>query len=228
LPISTLISFAAVELRCARARTSEATTAKPRPCSPARAASTAAFSASRLVWKAIPSMTPTISAIFFDASWIPPMVSTTRPTICPPLSAFSAALLAMLLADLALSAVCFTILVISSTLATTSSSEEACSSLRWERSVLPLAISSDAWLTTWAPSRMLAATSCRLLCMRSSAVSRRPVSSCDPASISPVRSPEATRSVIATALPSGRVMPRASHRIASTPATRAATSTTAI
>ena len=47
--IRLLISLAAAALRCARLRTSAATTAKPRPCSPARAASTAAFSASRLV-----------------------------------------------------------------------------------------------------------------------------------------------------------------------------------
>lgn len=40
--ISPLISFAACALRLARLRTSPATTAKPRPCSPARAASTAA------------------------------------------------------------------------------------------------------------------------------------------------------------------------------------------
>jgi hypothetical protein len=43
--------------RLARARrqvrTSSATTAKPLPCSPARAASTAALSASRLVWNAM-------------------------------------------------------------------------------------------------------------------------------------------------------------------------------
>ena len=47
------ISAAAVWLRSASLRTSEATTAKPLPCSPARAASTAAFSASRSVWRAI-------------------------------------------------------------------------------------------------------------------------------------------------------------------------------
>ena len=47
------ISVAAVWLRSANLRTSDATTAKPLPCSPARAASTAAFSASRSVCRAI-------------------------------------------------------------------------------------------------------------------------------------------------------------------------------
>ncbi|MNV10063.1 hypothetical protein D3C71_1005750 [compost metagenome] len=47
--ISALISRAALALRVARLRTSLATTAKPRPCSPARAASTAALSARMLV-----------------------------------------------------------------------------------------------------------------------------------------------------------------------------------
>ena len=37
-------------------RTSSATTANPRPCSPARAASMAAFNANRFVWDAISSM----------------------------------------------------------------------------------------------------------------------------------------------------------------------------
>jgi hypothetical protein len=62
--ISCLISLAACALRCARLRTSPATTAKPRPCSPARAASTAAFSARMLVWNAMPSITPMMSLIF--------------------------------------------------------------------------------------------------------------------------------------------------------------------
>src|SRR5262249_12647801 len=45
-------------------RTSSATTAKPRPCSPARAASMAAFSASRLVCEAIPEIVSTIAPTF--------------------------------------------------------------------------------------------------------------------------------------------------------------------
>src|SRR5476649_1505110 len=67
-PISALISLADCALRCARLRTSPATTAKPRPCSPARAASTAAFSARILVWKAIPSITVIMSAIRLELS----------------------------------------------------------------------------------------------------------------------------------------------------------------
>ncbi len=51
---------AASAARWARPRTSSATTAKPLPASPARAASTAAFRASRLVWKEISSMVLTI------------------------------------------------------------------------------------------------------------------------------------------------------------------------
>src|SRR3989338_1414506 len=44
-------------VRLARLRTSSATTAKPRPCSPARAASIAALRASKLVCSAIPLIT---------------------------------------------------------------------------------------------------------------------------------------------------------------------------
>src|SRR6185312_16532386 len=43
-----LMSLAACEERCASVRTSDATTANPRPASPAHAASTAALSARRL------------------------------------------------------------------------------------------------------------------------------------------------------------------------------------
>ncbi len=92
--ISSLISFAAPALRCARLRTSEATTAKPRPCSPARAASTAAFSARMLVWNAIPSITLMMSAIFLLDALMASIVLTTSPTTAPPLAATSEALAA--------------------------------------------------------------------------------------------------------------------------------------
>ncbi|MPN10098.1 hypothetical protein SDC9_157391 [bioreactor metagenome] len=89
--MSCLISLAASALRCARLRTSPATTAKPRPCSPARAASTAAFRARILVWKAMESITPMMSAILRLLSVIWPMLCTTCCTTRPPCSAAWAA-----------------------------------------------------------------------------------------------------------------------------------------
>ena len=47
-------------------RTSSATTANPRPCSPARAASMAAFNASRLVWAASAEIVSTIDSISLE------------------------------------------------------------------------------------------------------------------------------------------------------------------
>ncbi|PHN42042.1 hypothetical protein AO259_11820 [Pseudomonas sp. ICMP 564] len=54
------------QVRLARALTSAATTAKPRPWSPARAASMAALSASRLVCSAIARMVPRASLAFYE------------------------------------------------------------------------------------------------------------------------------------------------------------------
>ncbi len=85
--ISALMSLAASAERCARPRTSEATTAKPRPASPARAASTPALSASRLVWKAISSITPMIWLICCAERWISPIAATASRTTAPPCSA---------------------------------------------------------------------------------------------------------------------------------------------
>src|SRR5471030_391022 len=139
--ISSLISLAAAALRWARLRTSDATTAKPRPCSPARAASTAAFSARILVWKAMPSITPMISAIFFDESLIEAIVPTTWATSVPPLMATSDADTASLLACTACSAFCLTVAVSCSIDEAVSSSEAACCSVRLDKSRLPAAIS---------------------------------------------------------------------------------------
>ena len=58
-----ITSAAASPLRSASLRTSEATTANPLPCSPARAASTAALSARIFVWLAISPTTLIFAAI---------------------------------------------------------------------------------------------------------------------------------------------------------------------
>ncbi len=139
--ISTLISLAACALRLANVRTSPATTANPRPCSPARAASTAAFSARILVWKAIPSITLVMSTIFSELSAISFMVLTTLSTTRPPLRAVSDAVFARPVACRALSVFCRTVAVNCSMLAAVSSSAEACCSVREERSLLPAEIS---------------------------------------------------------------------------------------
>ncbi len=79
--------------------TSEATTAKPRPASPARAASMVAFRARRLVWLAMLAISPTISPILADvwfractswvvspASWAAVRVSAADPVTWRPIS----------------------------------------------------------------------------------------------------------------------------------------------
>jgi hypothetical protein len=66
-PTSSWICLALFSLVSARVRTSSATTAKPLPCWPARAASMAAFSASRLVWSAMRATALTMSPML--AAW---------------------------------------------------------------------------------------------------------------------------------------------------------------
>ena len=144
--MSSLISFAALAERCARLRTSAATTAKPRPCSPALAASTAALSARMLVWKAIPSITEIMSSIFLALALIALIVLTTSPTALPPLTATPEAAIASWLACFALSAFCFTVDESWSILEAVFSKLAAWSSVRRDRSALPCAISLAAVL----------------------------------------------------------------------------------
>ena len=114
------ISAAAAWLRSASLRTSEATTAKPLPCSPARAASTAALRASRSVWRAI-----SCTMLIFWAMVC--MASTALPTAMPEASASLADWLAIFSVVAAFSAFCFTFAAISSIEAEASSVDAACS-----------------------------------------------------------------------------------------------------
>jgi hypothetical protein len=133
-PIKTLISRAAAADRCARARTSLATTANPRPDSPARAASMAAFSARMLVWKAMPSMVVVMSPMRLDAAWMPSMVATMVPMISPPWRAASALSPASRSAPLAAPAVSLTVAAICAIDAAVCCRLEADCSVRSERS----------------------------------------------------------------------------------------------
>ena len=156
--ISSLISFAERALFCASVRTSEATTAKPRPWSPARAASTAALRASRLVWKAMLSMVPMISDMRAAELLSSLIAETAWPRMPLPRSASSRASVARVAAWRAFSAVCFTVPVISSIEAAVSSSEDACASVRCDRFELPEAISFAASDMCETPSRTDATT----------------------------------------------------------------------
>ncbi|MNK97431.1 hypothetical protein D3C87_1177640 [compost metagenome] len=193
--ISALISLAAPALRCASARTSPATTAKPRPCSPARAASTAALSARMLVWKAMPSITPMMSTIFCELVLMSLMVCTTPRTTSPPRWARSAASRASALARLALSALLPTVEVNSSMLAAVCSSADDCSSVREDRSVFPAAISRAPVVTASEPARTLRTVSVRPARMRASASSNWPISLRPAGGTVMVRSPSATRMI---------------------------------
>ncbi len=213
---SFVISPAAVCERSASLRTSEATTAKPLPASPARAASMAALRARRLVCRAISSMMPILPAISF-------MAATASSTAFPPSAASPAAFWEMLSVARELSVFCLIVAAISSTEAETSSALAACS-------VAPWLICCEVELICSLP-----AATCPTAAWTAATISRRriPISTSDllmpvivPEPPVPIaRSPAATRSAIAamsfgsppTALVTLRVMSVARAAPMSTP-----------
>ncbi len=209
VPMSCLISRAAVAERPAKLRTSLATTAKPRPCSPARAASTAALSAKMLVWNAMPSITPMMSAILRDDVLIASMVCTTCDTTVPPRTATWDADSANWLAWRLLSVLRCTVWVSSCIEAVVCSSALAWCSVRADRSWLPAAIWPLALATDWEPWRTLAMIlpsdwfmSCRAWSSWPHSSWRTWVTTCR------LRSPAATQRASCTASAKGRVMER--------------------
>ena len=214
--IRPLISLAASALRCARVRTSPATTAKPRPCSPARAASTAAFSARMLVWKAMPSITPMMSPILRLEALIWSMLCTTCCTTAPPRSAACTAVAASWLAWREVSADWCTVAVSCSMLAAVCSRLAAVCSVRVDRSALPLAISAAASDTSPTPLRTSDTTWRRRSAMASRAFIRWPNSSRRSVLGATFRSPPPMVAVSCTACCSGRVMFTTSQRAITT------------
>ena len=163
--MSSLISLAAWAERWASARTSEATTAKPRPASPARAASTPALRARRLVWKAISSITPMMWVICCADLAMPSIaVTASRTTYAPFLASPSAAATTSRACEAA-SAALLTVWVISVSAAAVSSRLEACCSVRRDRSSAILDTASElspiapavAEMTEIAPFRLVMA-----------------------------------------------------------------------
>ncbi len=198
---SRLISPAAAWLRSASFRTSAATTAKPLPCSPARAASMAAFRASRFVWRAISPMIEIFPVISFRAT----MASETA----FPLSTASAAdLSAIFSVSRALSAFCRIVAFISSMEAEACSAEVACSVAPRDIWVAPC---ESSWLqaATWSETtRTSATTVLSFSSMFFIAARSWPVSSFEVTSIGAVRSPSASRFAACTARSRGRTITR--------------------
>jgi len=154
--MSCRISRAAWALRCASVRTSPATTAKPLPCAPARAASTPALSARMLVWKAMLSTTPTISPMRRALCAMSSMQRATSATASAPRRARSAALAAWALAWPASPAVRCTASSSCVRLASASCTEPAWRAARSDISAPPAAISPAPACSSSTPRRTAA------------------------------------------------------------------------
>jgi hypothetical protein len=132
-----------------------------------------------LVWKAMPSMVPMMSAMRRLLAWISSIVDSTCDTTSPPRVAISAAEAASWLACRAESALCRTVPVSCSIDAAVCCRLLAVDSVRRDRSWLPLAISALAvamlseLCCTW-PTRRCSEACSRLICSSIEQNSSRP------------------------------------------------------
>ena len=159
-----------------------------------------------LVWKAIASMTPMMSAILRDEAQMPDMVVTTRSTTSPPLRAASDAPTASWLAWRAWPAFCATVDVSCFIELAVCSSVLACSPVRRSRSTLPWAIRALLAVTMCAPCVTSPSTVRRLAIISARACSSCAASSRPSRCTCAVRSPPATWRDSLAAKRSGRTM----------------------
>jgi len=172
----------------------------------------------------MPSITPTMSEMRRELSVMPAIVATTLSTTPPPRTATSRAEDASCDAALALSAFWRTVDVICSIDAAVCCRLAACSSVRWLRSTLPVAICADAVPTDSTPPRTSETMRRRLSIIAPRARVSCAVSSRPREAIVRVRSPAATASATSTAARSGSVMARAITMPSAAATTTAATS----
>ena len=228
------ISLADSAERSASTRTSSATTAKPRPSSPARAASMAAFSASRLVWSAMSRtwlvmlvILRVLATKFFTASAMPLTAFSTLSTSlisrlswAVPFLAVTRLVCACSRTSWAASATWLMLTVSCSTAA----AELAAAWLCWCEAVSTCSADSDRW-----PATLLASSApCCTLPMAFTSCSRISASaaitwagSSLPSGVNSMRRlPAATSRAASTALFSGRVMERVSSQPISAAAAR--------
>ena len=186
-----VISSVDLAVRSASFLTSSATTANPRPCSPARAASMAALSASRLVWSAMSLITPAIVEMlaecsprerirwddWFTLSAILPISAEAWLTMPAPRLAVSPASWARAKESRALSAMCSILVVSSSTAAAAEVAASLCCP-DWLATLLEVAERDvDSSVMRWALRVILPIIWRRDSCMWPSALSKMPISS---------------------------------------------------
>ncbi len=111
------------------------------------------------------SMIPVISPILTDSRLMSPIVATTWPTSALPFWATAEASMDRVFACRALSAFCRTVAVSCSMVETVCCSEDACSSVREDRSTLPAAICAEPTEMALAAPRTAPTIPARLCCM---------------------------------------------------------------